>query len=192
MEFAGLTVASLKSDGKRKRTARRRKRRPSPFRPALGFRAAPQRIRGSATLRGAADAARRSRFTTNEGRSVLSRGAETWRVSTTATLLTSRPGLSSSVAAERRIFRAVWPSLRNWDQERDADRISPVPGSPTERYSIHSAGRRPCSSRVTSRASKVAGKSCPMTASRAARLRATGCKGTMSPYPVVVSVSKLK
>jgi len=38
----------------------------------------------------------------------------------------------------------------------------------------------------------VAGNSWPMTASKVARLRATGCSGTMSPYPVLVSVTKLK
>ncbi len=62
---------------------------------------------------------------------------------------------------------------------------------------VHSARlaldcRRCSSSRLTSRASSVAGNSWPMTDSRLARLRANGCTGVMSPKPAVVSVVKLK
>jgi hypothetical protein len=48
------------------------------------------------------------------------------------------------------------------------------------------------SSSVTNRANNVAGYSCPITASMLQRLLAHGWTGTMSPYPVVVSVAKLK
>lgn len=42
------------------------------------------------------------------------------------------------------------------------------------------------------RTSKVAGNNWPITLSKLARLLAIGCNGTMSPYPVDVSVIKLK
>ena len=108
-------------------------------------------------------------------------------------ILLAGPGVSQR--------RAVHPDLLQCDddprgmeaRESRNGAQSPVMRSGTvPNLSPHSRGRRPCSSRVTSRASRVAGNSCPMTASNVARLRATECSGTMSPYPVVVSVARLK
>ncbi len=103
-----------------------------------------------------------------------------------------QPGDAYSKSPRRRAVHAIRP--------RPPKRHHVAPGiaipRPSDGIMAEPIRRDYCGScascSATNRASNVAGNSCPITDSRLARLRASGCTGTRSPNPVVVIVLRLK